>query len=304
MFKNHPFIIAEIASAHEGRINNLNKIIKHALNAKPDAIKLQIFDCDSLVSKKNPQYRKLKKLEISQNNWRKVFKNYKKNTFLIAEAFDEKSLKFSIKSKKPVILAIGGSTFKEVKIAVKKLRKNIPNLVIMAGFQNFPTKIIDTKLDQINNIKKSFNTIIGYSDHVDATKKIESFSIPAMAYSLGANVIEKHITLNRSKKGTDYYSSLNPKEFINFVSFLKGCKFALKNQSWKLSKAEFKYRAFNKTFAITSKNLSKGHKINFSDISFKRTNKVGLTSREIKKYLGKGLKKNKYFEEMLIKKDF
>ena len=90
MFKNHPFIIAEIASAHEGRINNLNKIIKHALNAKPDAIKLQIFDCDSLVSKKNPQYRKLKKLEISQNNWRKVFKNYKKNTFLIAEAFDEK----------------------------------------------------------------------------------------------------------------------------------------------------------------------------------------------------------------------
>ena len=277
MFKNHPFIIAEIASAHEGRINNLNKIIIQAVNAKPDAIQLQIFDCDSLVSKKNPQYRKLKKLEISQNNWRKVFKNYKKNTFLIAEAFDEKSLKFSIKSKKfkayklpsscinddrmlsllnkakkPVILAIGGSTFKEVKIAVKKLRKNIPNLVIMAGFQNFPTKIIDTKLDQINNIKKSFNTIIGYSDHVDATKKIESFSIPAMAYSLGANVIEKHITLNRSKKGTDYYSSLNPKEFINFVSFLKGCKLLLKIKA-KLSKAEFKYRAFNKTFAITSK---------------------------------------------------
>ena len=58
------------------------------------------------------------------------------------------------KAKKPVILARGGSTFKEVKIAVKKLKKNIPNLVIMAGFQNFPTKIIDTKLDQINNIKK------------------------------------------------------------------------------------------------------------------------------------------------------
>ena len=81
MFKNHPFIIAEIASAHEGRINNLNKIIKHALNAKPDAIKLQIFDCDSLVSKKTRNIESLKNLKFHKIIGEKFLKIIKRILF-------------------------------------------------------------------------------------------------------------------------------------------------------------------------------------------------------------------------------
>ena len=125
-----------------------------------------------------------------------------------------------------------------------------------------------------------------------------------MAYTLGADIIEKHITLDRSKKGTDYYSSLNPNEFRNFVEFMQLSSKAFSKQKWSLSKAEIQYRSFNKKFAVSNINLKKGERIKKKDISFKRTNKIGITKDEIKKYLGKKLKRKVNFDEMLITKDF
>lgn len=77
-FKNLPFIIGEVASAHEGDYRKAIKIGQEALKAGADAVKFQIFKCNHLISTKNPLYGKFKKLEISQNNWLKVFKKFKK----------------------------------------------------------------------------------------------------------------------------------------------------------------------------------------------------------------------------------
>ena len=328
MFNRSPFIIGEVASAHDGNYKLAKKIANSALKSGADAIKFQIFNCEKLISKKNPLYKKFKKLEISKSEWFKVLKSFRRNTFLIAEIFDEESLLFAkslnvfkafklpstclndkrmleilIKLRKPVILAAGGSKIEEIRFAFNKLKKKLPSLVIMAGFQNFPTKIKDSKLNQIVLIKNFFNTKVGYADHVDAEERLFSFSIPLMAYTLGADVIEKHITLIRAKKGTDYHSSLNPKEFKNFVNFIKSSAKALSKDDWSLSKAEIKYRGFNKKFAVSNFHLKKGNKIKIRDISFKRTNRIGITMDEFKKYIGKKLKKNKSFDEMLRKKD-
>ena len=173
----------------------------------------------------------------------------------------------------------------------------------MAGFQNFPTKIEDTNLGKISLIKETFKTKIGYADHIDSNQNLYSFSIPLMAYTLGAEIIEKHITLNRKSKSTDYYSSLDPKEFKKFVDFFKKSNKAFSAKKWDLSNAEIKYRKFNKTFAVAKLNFFKGHKIKVKDLHFKRTNKSGITRDQLTPYVGKILKKNKFVDDIILPKE-
>lgn len=327
-FKKLPFIIGEVASAHEGNHINAVKIAKQAFKAGADAVKFQIFKCQKLMSKKNPLYKKFKKFEISQDNWVKIFKQFKIDQCLVAEIFDIDSLIFADKQKifkiyklpstclnnkemlnflskvnKPVIIAAGGATLEEIDYAFKKLKRTKKDIIIMAGFQNFPTKIEDSNLNKIPLIREAFKTEIGYADHIDSNQILYSFSIPLMAYTLGAKVIEKHITLNRKEKGTDYYSSLDPDEFKQFVDFLKKSHKAFSENKWDLTNAELKYRKFNKTFAVAKTNLFKGHKIKSKDLLFKRTNKTGITADQFATYIGKILKKNKFIDEIILPKE-
>lgn len=327
-FNKLPFIIGEVASAHEGNYTKAIKIGKEAFKAGADAVKFQIFKCQNLMSKKNPLYKKFKKFEISKDNWIKIFRQFKKNQFLIAEIFDLDSLIFADKQKifkiyklpstclnnedmlkylskinKQIIIAAGGATFEEINYAFKKLKKDKKNIIIMAGFQNFPTKIEDTNLNKIPLIKETFKTRMGYADHIDSNQNLYPFSIPLMAYTLGADIIEKHITLNRKEKGTDYYSSLDPREFKKFVDFLRKSHKAFSSNKWDLTKAEVEYRKFNKTFAVAKSNLLKGHKIKKKDFCFKRTNKAGITYDQLTPYIGKTLKRNKFTDEMILPKE-
>ena len=133
--KNKPFIIAEIASAHEGSKKLAINIAKKAYKAKADAIKFQIFEASELVASSNSSFSTFKKLEFSHNEWSFIFKALKSiKTKWIAEIFDIKSLHFAhnsnffhaykipatcldekeiidmlIKIKKPIIIGTGGS---------------------------------------------------------------------------------------------------------------------------------------------------------------------------------------------------
>lgn len=328
IIKNRPFIIGEVASAHEGNYLLAIKIGKAAYKAGADAVKFQLFNCDALMSSKNPQYKKFKQLEIKQNDWIKVFKKFDRKNFLIAEIFDIESLIFAINLKifkmikipstclvnknmlqalknfnKTIILASGGASLPEINFALKHLKKKRKDIVIMAGFQNFPTKIEDTKLSQISLLKKKFKTIIGFADHTDSNTIFFPYTIPLMAFMAGAEIIEKHITLDRKKKGTDYESSLNPSEFKKFTNLLKKSSYIFSKEKWELTKAEENYRKFNKIFAVAKKNLIKGIKIKKTDVLFKRTNKSGITPDKIYQILGKKLKKDKKFDEIILSED-
>ena len=326
--KDRPFIIGEIASAHEGSYRTAIKIGNEAFKAGADAVKFQLFKCNALMSSRNPLYRKFKKLEIQQQDWIKVFKKFQKKQFLIAETFDIESLNFALNLKifqmikipstclvnkdmlialkefnKLVILASGGATLAEIKFAIKYLKKKKKDIIIMAGFQNFPTKIEDTKLSQIKLLKRNFKTLIGYADHTDSNKSFFPYTIPLMAFTIGADIIEKHITLKREKKGTDYQSSLNPNEFKQFTYLLKESYKIFSKEKWELSKAEENYRKFNKLFAVAKVNLKRGTKINRKNVIIKRTNKSGVTSNIFHKFLQKKLKKNKKYDEIILAQD-
>ena len=118
------------------------------------------------------------------------------------------------KTQKKIFLSTGGSTLTEVNYAVNMLKENRKKPVLLHGFQSYPTKVKDCDLSRIKLFKEIFNNKceIGYQDHISGDDPL-NFIIPKVALGFGARYIEKHITYNRSKKGVDYYSSLEPIEF-------------------------------------------------------------------------------------------
>lgn len=311
MLHNDIKIICEIASAHCGIKNKLINLIDEGHNSGADFIKIQIFDYNYLIAKNSKTFLDLKKIEISRNDWKSIF-NYchKKNINLIAEPFDIQSLemvrdysdikqikiptsdlgdweyvKLVCEFAKIVIVGLGGAYKEEIEeiTTYLKKQKNI-EIVLMHGFQNFPTKLEDLQLSKIKCIIDNFNLKTGFADHINADFKELSRTIPCMAISLGAEYIEKHITLNRADREYDYYSALNPDEFKSFVSFVKDTYKAIgQANSQNLSNAEKKYRNMMKKFAVLNNNVLKGQSLTNDDVEFRRVDEVGFTRNQLNK---------------------
>tara|TARA_Y100000816_G_C26094712_1_gene579062 strand:+ start:648 stop:1640 length:993 start_codon:yes stop_codon:yes gene_type:complete len=322
------YIIAEISSAHDGSIDDLRSLADASINAGADAVKFQIFKRSNLLSPNNPMYDEFAKIEINKKDWISILDDYiKKNIDVIVEVFDHQSLDIisgrkcdlkipsaSISDKQyiknllhfkgKVYLAVGGSKIEEITNSIKLLNK-IKNLVLVVGFQNFPTKLEDSNLAQISYLKDKFNLPIAYADHIDAEDSLMRFIIPALAINCGAEYIEKHITLNRSLKGRDYYSALNPDEFKVFVDNIKSLQRCYGDPLLMgKSDAEIKYKRFSKKYAIANKVIEAGSKCRFEDFKFLRTGVIGINENEFKDFENKTIIKKIEVNELLLPKNF
>ena len=324
--KSKPYIIAEIASAHEGQKDKAIELFKEANKTDVNAIKFQIFKADKLLSNRNDLFNDFKNIEIKFEDWEEIlFSQKNNNKELIAETYDIESLEFAEslkifksykispsclfdnqminfykKIQKPIILGVGGLEFDKIKKIYEEFKSKVFKLVIMLGIQSFPTKIQDINLNQIKFVKKNLDCIIGYADHTDADEKINAFSLPLLAIGLGAEVIEKHITIDREKKGNDYFSALNPQEFSEFVSTLRNLSNVLGSSSeWSINKADKNYEKFVMKYAVAKNKIFKGDKISYDNIVFKRTNIIGISGYDFNKYIGKTLKKDLEPDEII-----
>ena len=115
----------------------------------------------------------------------------------------------------------------------------------MHSFQGYPTKLKDLNLQKILALKEKFGLPIGLMDHISGDSKL-AMIVPLLGISLGAQIIEKHITLDRSEKGLDYFSALNPNEFLSLVSLIKKSQIAIGKKSFELGKNELQYRILHK----------------------------------------------------------
>ncbi|MDB3990740.1 N-acetylneuraminate synthase family protein [Gammaproteobacteria bacterium] len=317
---NKPYIIAEIASAHEGDPNDVLKLIDSSVEAKADAIKLQIFKKENLLSSYHKDFDLFKKLEISQQEWTRIFEVSERSGLeIIIEPYDLDSFNFVsqydfitafkiptsdvsneklitgiARIEKPVYLGTGGAKESEINTAINLINANKSDsqIILMHGFQNFPTAIEDCNLSKISYLSGKYKTVVGYADHTDSDDYLMRTMIPSLALSFGAEVIEKHITLDRSKKGADYYSSLDPDEFKEFVHLLKSVT-TINGSSgdWVLSKAELDYRINMKKFAVMKHDMHKGQVISEGDISFRRIDTGGISPSEITQIYGRTLNK-------------
>ena len=128
-----------------------------------------------------------------------------------------------------------------------------------------------------------------------------------MAISAGAEFIEKHITLDRRKKGFDYYSALNPDEFRNFVKYIRNASLSFKNKVVsEMGISEKQYRRDMKKFAVLKEDVIKNTELNIEKLEFKRVNKKGLTKSEFTnlkvKYLKHNISKGTILNEKFFQK--
>lgn len=298
LFSNKIFVIAEMANSHEGNIAKAKEITEQAAKAGADAIKYQKFTADELLEPGHKDYKLFKNLEMGIKEWVELV-NFAKSRKLkvFFDVFGVKSTKeisgfgldgykihasdlgnpqmldlFS-KMTKPLLISAAGAYLNELDEALKWLQKKPKEIGIMYGFQGYPTPIKDTNLRNLLELRKRFDCAIGISDHVSGSSPIASI-IPLLAVGLGATIVEKHLTLNRSGKGLDYYSALNPNEFKNLVSNIRTAEKVLKKTSFRLQANEIAYRRKHKKNAISDYTIKRGTVLNEKMFNFKRTDKA------------------------------
>lgn len=321
------FVIAEVASSHESDTRIAIRLLRAAAESGADAVKFQVFSARKLLVPKHPKFPSFTEIEMPPSEWQRIHKEcLSVGIPFIAEIFDEESLNlmeelgvsaYKIHSTdianplllekvastgKPLILSSGGSTFEEIEYAIGVCEsKSNHNIVLMHGFQAFPTRLEDTYLSDIPRLESKFGYPVGYADHCDAETK-HAFILPLVAIGMGASVIEKHITPDRSLKGRDYYSALNPDEFKYMVSLIKDVKGALGVERSGLTGAEEVYRKQMKKSIVAASRIKRDEEITLRHMAFKRTPELGVQPREYVNFVGKKAKDD-IVENSLIRED-
>ncbi|RTY90300.1 N-acetylneuraminate synthase [Flavobacterium sp. GSN2] len=338
---NKVIIIAEAGVNHNGDIQVAKKLIDVAVDAGVDYVKFQTFKADSLVSKSakkaeyqsvnindgdDSQYAMLKDLELSHGNHLELMSYCKeKNIKFFSTAFDVEGVNylndlglsfFKIPSgeitnypylkavalcAKPVVMSTGMCSEMEIKQALEVLVKfglKKEAVSILHCNTEYPTPMKDVNLKAMLAIKKAFGVQIGYSDH---TLGIE---VPIAAVALGATIIEKHFTLDRTLPGPDHVASLEPTELKEMVAAIRNIELAMSGDGEKKpSESETKNIAIARKSIHINKNLSKGHTITNDDIISLRPGD-GISPMEWENIIGKKLNADKNEFDKLLFSDF
>jgi sialic acid synthase SpsE len=237
----------------------------------------------------------LKRLELTNDNFKRLFSYCrKKDIIFMSTAFDEKSVDmldrlgmdiFKIPSgeitnkpliqhiaakNKPVILSTGMSYLNEVEKAVRWIY-DIWNesgfnqqLTLLHCVSNYPAHAADINLYAMNTLKTAFGLSVGYSDH---TLGIE---IPIAAVAMGARVIEKHFTLDRSMRGPDHKASLEPDELKAMVKAIRNVEKSMGDGIKRPAESEDETRVIARRSLVAKRNIKKGGVIRSGDIIIKR----------------------------------
>ncbi|MFT8320858.1 MAG: N-acetylneuraminate synthase family protein [Bacillus sp. (in: firmicutes)] len=288
-------IIAEIANAHQGKEENIMALIKGAAENGADGIKFQWFKYDHLAVPTYYAYEDYVKLFINEVSWERCVKAAKElglevwvdifdlwGVQLLKKLMDVVDgiklpptviqstdlIKSIGKINKPVLLGVGGWLDEEMDEIIHYVKKHITNeIILMHGFQGYPTKTEDVNLKRIPYLKEKYSLPVGFADHKDAESEL-ALELPVYAYLQGATIIEKHITQNRAEKGYDYYSSLEPEEFKRLRMKLQEAEIAM--GSLQIKEAERKYLENAEIRAVCNNDLKKGEIITLDHVSFKR----------------------------------
>jgi len=292
-------IIAEIANAHQGDPDLAIKLAKAAVGSGANSIKFQIYSAQELLTRTHPRFDHFRKQEFKSETWDWLLVEAKKmGVEVYADVFGLDALEIARRHnldgikvhssdlinsklleqvsyfKGKVFLAVGGSSLVEIRYALDYIEKyNRPSeIILMHGFQAYPTKIKDSKLQRLSYLHELFSNkiSIGYMDHVDADDFFNMI-LPLLSIPYGTSYLEKHITFNRSNKGVDYYSSLEPEEFCQFVNYVHLAIMAIGENPLDFSISEKKYRDTVKKSWVLTRKKRDGEMIKSDDLIMKRS---------------------------------
>nr|WP_274528844.1 N-acetylneuraminate synthase family protein [Paenibacillus piscarius] len=279
-----------------GDPGRLRELIVAAADSGADGVKFQWFHYDSLATPDFSYYQLYKDLAIGKQVWSDSVQLARSlglkiwidlydewGAVLLAELADQVDgvkLPTTVLQSgplievlkdfgKPLIIGVGGWYEKELDDRLSYIRGHHEGpVILMHGFQGYPTDPRDSNLSRIAHLKHKYRLEVGFADHVDGGDPL-AVDLPVYAYLLGADVIEKHITLNRAAKGTDYYSSLEPQEFRLMVEKLRRAEEV--RGSLEIRQSERKYLEDSTLRIVSGKELRPGELISKGNIRYKRS---------------------------------
>ena len=260
--ENEPvFIIAEVGVNHNGNLQMAKKLIKEAAKTGADCVKFQTFKAERVVVNDAPkanyqlnttaadesQLNMLKKLEMSMGSYKEIIACCKEHDVIFistpyniedvdfleelgVSAYKLASIhvaepwfaRYVAKTGKPIILSTGMATLQEIDETIKAIRETGNNkLVLLQCTTNYPSKLTDTNLHAMQTLANTYDLIVGYSDHTPNDIAC------IVSIGMGAKVIEKHFTLDRSLPGPDQSSSASPEEFAKLIQNIRNAESVL-----------------------------------------------------------------------------
>ena len=298
------FIIAEAGVNHNGDINLAKKLIDQAIECGADVVKFQTFRAENLVTRfaQKADYQKintknadtqlamLKKNELAFTDFIELKEYCQSKIKFMTTAFDFESLDFIIndlkvdrlkipsgeitnlpyleicaRSRLPIVLSTGMSNVNEIKDSVEILRKNGCNdLTLLHCSTEYPAPKNEVNLSAMLTLKKIFDCKVGYSDHTQGCE------IAYAAAALGAQVIEKHFTLDKNLEGPDHIASLEPNELKEMIKGIRNIETCIGNGKKEVTVSENKNREIARKSIVAKCAIKKGEVFSVQNLTVKR----------------------------------
>ena len=302
----HTLIIAEAGVNHNGDLHLAERLIVAAADAGADAVKFQTFVADRLVTvtatkadyqkqttaASESQHAMIRRLELTRPMHERLLAySQERGISFLSTPFDLPSIdllaelglpRFKIPSGeithlpylrhigsfgKPIILSTGMATLGEIETALEVLETagtGRDQITVLHCNTEYPTPMADVNLRAMLTIRDAFGVAVGYSDH---TPGIE---IPIAAVALGATVIEKHLTLDRTLPGPDHRASLEPDEFAAMVRAIRNIECALGDGRKRPSPSEAKNKPIARKSLVAAVAIRAGEVFTLENVAVKR----------------------------------
>ena len=317
------FIIAEAGVNHNGSLDMALQLVDAAKQSGADAVKFQSFKADQLAtrsahkaayqerttSQAESQFDMLKRLELDRAGHERILRHCEdRGIQFLSSPFDLPSIdllaemnlpvykvpsgeltnepylrKIGAKGK-PVILSTGMATLGEVEEAINTLRAaGAGQLTLLHCVTEYPAPYAEVNLRAMHTLKLAFGLPVGYSDH---TPGIE---VSIAAAALGAEMIEKHFTLDRSLPGPDHAASLEPGELKAMVTAIRNVEAALGTGIKAPAPCEIPNISVARKSLVAASSLPAGHKLQEQDLNIKRPGN-GLAPKLMPALVGRTLR--------------
>lgn len=282
------FIIAEAGINHNGDIDAAKKLIDVGKKTGTDAIKFQLFKTEEFCNKTSSYYPLFKSLEFSDDQWAELVEHAKQLAFpIFASVFGKWSVDLSaslnlpiykissgdltnfplieyiIEKHKPALISTGISNLTDVSEVVDFVNGRIP-IALFHCISSYPARIDELNLSAIPTMKRCFDLPVGFSDH--SQSKIASI----VAVTLGANMLEKHFTLDKNMAGPDHLLSLDPKEMTDYVSEIRAVEKSIGNGIKKIAESEREMLTLARRSIYAKIEIKQGESITENSIKFVR----------------------------------
>tara|TARA_Y100001970_G_scaffold282676_1_gene396032 strand:+ start:5744 stop:6817 length:1074 start_codon:yes stop_codon:yes gene_type:complete len=321
-FRYNPYFIAEIGVNHEGSLTKAKELIISAKNGGANAVKFQSYKAEKLTIQNSPAY--WDQSEESTNSQYELFKKY--DSFEAEDYFELKKfceeneveflttpfdidfvdeldeilnfykvasadltnyqlLKKIAKKNKPIILSTGASTISEIKSTLNFLSQYKVDVILNHCVLSYPAPLSSANLGMLLNMSKEFPNIIGYSDH---TVPDDDHLVLMCAVSLGATVLEKHFTLDKTMPGNDHYHSYDECDLKEFNKKIQTLRTITGKESKEVLEVELPARENARRSLVYFDNYSKGLILKEEMIVAKRPG-TGISPSKFEDFIGRTL---------------